>query len=266
MAPLRYWQDLTTAEFARLDPERTIALLPVAAIEQHGPHLPLATDALINAGLVERLRTAPLTQAEVLVLPPQVIGNSLEHTAYPGTLHAPPETLLALWTALGRSVARSGLRKLLILNTHGGQQSLVDLVALRLRAEENLLVVRANYFAFGTPPGLFAHDELAHGLHGGEVETSMLLHLHPELVRREALTDFAALPRELAGKQRWLGVEQPVGFGWMAQDLHPAGVCGNAAAADSERGRQLLEYLAHTLASVLDETARLPLTTLRAQP
>ncbi|MGF1643040.1 MAG: creatininase family protein [Thiotrichales bacterium] len=263
MSPLRDWQDLTTDEFEHVDAERTLALLPVAAIEQHGPHLPLATDALINAGILRRLRATGLRTAKILVLPAQIIGNSLEHTAYPGTLHAPPETLLALWSAIGRSVARSGLRKLVIFNTHGGQQGLVDLVALRLRAEEKLLVVRANYFAFGTPPGLFAVDELAHGLHGGEVETSLMLHLHPEQVRLNALTDFAALPRELAARNRWLGAEQAIGFGWMAQDLHPTGVCGNAAAGDAERGRQLLDYLTEALASLLDETAHLPLSTLR---
>ncbi len=258
-----FWQDCTTADFRRLDPETVVALLPVAAVEQHGPHLPLSTDAVINDGLVRAaLAVLPPAQA-LLVLPALAVGLSTEHVAFPGTLTIADHTLADVWTDVGRSVARAGVRKLIILNTHGGQKALVDLVAVRLRAELGMLAVRATYFAFGSPPGLFGGDELAHDIHGGEVETSLMLHLRPDLVRTAALADFRGLPHQLAEQHQWLGAEKPVGIGWLSQDLHPEGVCGNAARADAARGAAQLEHLAAALARLVGEVAATPLSTLR---
>jgi len=252
-----YWQDLTTADFSKLDESTAVAVLPVAAIEQHGPHLPLSTDAVINAGIVARTLEMLGDEPTVLVLPPLPVGHSLEHVNFAGTLSADASTLLDLWCAMGRDVARTGLRKLVLLNSHGGQKSLVDLAAVRLRAEFNLRVARANYFSFGAPAGLFAPEEIVHGIHGGEVETSLMLHLAPELVRRDALADFASGSEALARSNSLLGFEKPVGMGWLSEDLNPAGVCGNAARADAERGGQYLEHLARSFVVLLEELASL---------
>lgn len=257
------WEDLTTADFEGLDPESTLALLPVSAIEQHGPHLPLGTDRLINRGILDAARGHLAPGLRVLTLPDLAVGDSLEHSAFPGTLSLRPELLLEQWTELGRAVARVGLRKLVILNSHGGQVGLVDQAALRLRVEQRMLVVRANYFAFGAPDGLFDRDELADGLHGGELETSMMLHLRPDLVRRQALRDFAAPTTAPDGL---LAPERPVGFAWMTQDLNPAGAVGNAARADARRGSELLAYLGECLARLLGETAATPLAMLNDGP
>jgi creatinine amidohydrolase len=258
-----YWQDLTTADFGRVDPEQTVALLPVAAIEQHGPHLPLATDALINEALVRAALERAPAAATLLVLPAQNVGLSPEHTSFAGTLSIRDATLLDAWTDIGRSVARTGARKLVVLNTHGGQKALVDLVAVRLRSELGMLVVRATYFAFGALPGLFDAAEVVHDIHGGEVETSLMLHVRPDLVRTAALADFKGLPHELAARNQLLGAEKPVGIGWRAEDLNPAGACGNAAKADGRRGAQHLSYLADRLAALVAEVAATPLTILR---
>jgi creatinine amidohydrolase len=258
-----YWKDLTTQDFGRIDPERTIALLPVSAVEQHGPHLPLGTDAIINAGIVSA--TLGLLDAGgpvVLVLPALEVGHSLEHTRFAGTLSTDSTTIEKQWCDVGRSVAAAGVRKLAIFNSHGGQSALVDLVALKLRAECDMLVARASYFAFGDPDGLFDTAEIDHGLHGGAVETSLMLHLAPGLVRRHALADFAGLPLELSRGYTLIGAEKPVGIGWMSQDLNAAGVVGNAAAADADTGRRYLEHLAKSLATLLAEIAALPLGTL----
>ena len=258
-----FWQDLTTADFRLVDPERTIALLPVAAVEQHGPHLPLSTDALINDGIVRAALPLIRPPAVLLVLPALNVGNSPEHASFAGSLGIDAVTLAHAWSDVGRSVARAGVRKLVIFNTHGGQKPLVDLVATRLRAEQRMLVVRASYFAFGTPQGLFDPAELVHDIHGGEVETSLLLHLAPALVRREQLANFSGLPQELAARNRLLGAEKPLGIGWLSEDLHPAGVCGNAARADAERGAQHLAYLAERLAELVAEVTATPLSILR---
>jgi creatinine amidohydrolase len=258
-----YWQDLTTADFESVVPEDVVALMPVAAIEQHGPHLPLATDALINDGVVGAALERSPPRPTLLVLPALSIGASLEHQSFAGTLSVAADALSAVWLDVGRSVARAGIRKLILFNTHGGQRALLDSVALRLRVELSMLVVRATYFSFGTPPGLFDAQELLHDIHGGEVETSLLLHLRPDLVRRDALADFKGLPHELAAQHSLLGVEKPVGIGWLSEDLHAAGVCGNAARADAERGAKHLDYLADRLVTLIGEVGAARLTILK---
>lgn len=249
------WQELTTEEMRDAVRPSTVALLPVAAIEQHGPHLPLATDTVINDGIVAAARAAAKPEQHVLVLPQLAIGHSLEHTSFPGTLTVDAKTLLDLWSDVGRSVARAGIDKLVVLNSHGGQRALVDLLAVRLRAELGLAVARASYFAFGMPEGLFDPAELARGIHGGEVETALMMHLAPAAVRRDALADFASAVDDYAARNRLLGIEKPVGIGWLSEDLNPAGVCGNAARADAAKGRAYLAHLASALVTLCDELA-----------
>lgn len=266
--PWRHWSDLCTADFAALDPQTTVAVLPVSATEQHGPHLPLSTDAVINDGVLRAAmaRLCDATAASVLLLPPLAVGDSLEHSAFAGTLSIDSEALMGLWLSVGRSVARAGVRKLVIFNSHGGQKAHVDLVALRLRVECRMLVVRAHSFALGKPADLFDVDELAHGIHGGAVETSLMLHLRPDLVRLSALQAFPSLGQRLAASGGLLGVEKPVGFGWMAQDLNPDGACGDTTQASAEKGARLLDHQATQLASLLQQVVELPLDTLRDGP
>lgn len=255
--PVRDWQDLTTADFAGLDPGRTVVLLPVAAIEQHGPHLPLGTDAMINEGLVAAASTRLPARVPVLRLPALPIGDSIEHRSFAGTLAPDLDALRALWMAAGEAVARAGLQKLVIFNSHGGQKALVDQVAVRLRAAHGLLVVRAHSFALGHPPGLFPAEELAHGLHGGAVETSMMLHLRPGLVRTAAIGRFGSTGEALAARGGLLGAEKPIGFGWLAEDLNRCGACGDATMASAEKGRLLVEFAAQRLAALLAEVSAL---------
>lgn len=254
-----YWRNLTTTDFDTNAGDEVIAILPVSAIEQHGPHLPLATDALINDGIIDATLDRISDSITVLVLPNLSIGDSLEHTAFPGTLSVSTSVLAEMWLDVARSVAAAGIRKLVVFNSHGGQKALVDQLALRIRAELELLAVRANYFAFGVPDRMFDEREVAFGIHGGEIETSLMLHLHPHLVRRDALRDFGGLPEVLADKHTMLGAEKPAGFGWMSQDLNESGVCGNAAAADAERGAAYLDFLADRFDDLLLEVAETPL-------
>ncbi|MCP5149920.1 MAG: creatininase family protein [Ectothiorhodospiraceae bacterium] len=246
-----HWETLTTVDVAALDPQRTVAVLPVAAVEQHGPHLPLGTDAMINRAIVRALLARADPRASVVALPPLDVGHSLEHAGYPGTLDASAETLLALWEGVGRRVAGAGLRRLVVFNTHGGQRSIVDLVALRLRSRHGMLVARASVFGFGVPETLFDSHEVRHGIHGGEVETSLMLHLHPALVRLDALADFGGATFDAEARAAAVGPEKPTGLGWLAEDLHPAGVCGNALRADAERGAALLEHQVTALQEVV---------------
>lgn len=263
--PRRLWQEMSSEEFAGLDRARVIALLPVGAIEQHGPHLPVATDACINQGVLARALEQMPDDLPVTVLPMLPVGKSDEHLAYPGTLTLSAETLIRLWTEVGESVARAGVRKLVLFNSHGGQPQVMDIVARDLRVRHAMLVVAYSWYAGGLPAGLFDEAELRHGIHAGAVETSMMLHLRPDLVRMERAADFRPLMRELAPDYRLLS---PTGAGrlaWMAQDLHPSGACGNASLADAERGRALVEHAAQALVELLREVDRYPLARLRSR-
>ncbi len=258
-----YWEDLATTDFDSVDPETVIALLPVGATEQHGPHLPLATDTEINRGIVERALAQVPDDLTLLVLPTLPVGDSEEHGDFPGTLSLPAELLIGLWTEIGASVARAGLRKLVIFNSHGGQTQVVDIVAQRLRMDFGMMAVRATYFRFGTPDGIFGAEELAHGIHGGAVETSMMLELRPELVRKEAAANFRPLSLDMEDDYEILRPEGPAGFAWASQDLHPSGAAGDASQADPEKGRQLLDHAAGRLVAVLRDLRRAPLSLLR---
>ena len=259
IAPTAFWQDMCTTDFARVDALRTVALLPVAAVEQHGPHLPLSTDAAINAGIVGLTMQRLPAGSSVLVLPAITVGDSLEHTAFKGTLSVDLQALLGLWLSIGHSVARAGVRKLVIFNSHGGQRAHVDQVALRLRVDCGMLVVRAHSFALGIPTGLFDAHEVTEGLHGGAVETSLMLHLRPELVRQDAMADFAPTRGVSAKRGGVLGLEGAAGLGWMMQDVNPDGACGNATAATAAKGERLLDHWANRLVTLLGEVARHPL-------
>lgn len=253
--PRRQWVDMTTTEFARLPPE-TIAVLPVAAVEQHGPHLPVYVDACLNAGIVERAAAMLPEDLPVTFLPMQPVGKSNEHLAFPGTLSLSMDTIVGLWTDIAESVARAGVRKLVILNSHGGQPQVAQIVAREMRVRRRMLVVCANSFDLGMPEGAFSVEELRHGIHGGAYETSMMLALRPDLVQMEKAEDFVPLSVLMARDFRFLSPEGTAQFGWQTQDLHASGACGNALEADEAHGRDCLAMQAEALVALLGEVHR----------
>ena len=135
----------------------------------------------------------------------------------------------------------------MLFNSHGGQPQVMDIVARDLRVRLGLLVVAYSWYAAGLPPGLFPDHEVRHGIHAGAIETSMMLHLRPDLVRMERAADFAPLMAEMAAHYRLLSPTGPGRLAWQAQDLHPSGACGDATNADAERGRRLVEHAAQAL-------------------
>src|SRR6187551_1515017 len=188
--PPRDWTEINWADIARSDASRWIAVLPLAATEQHGPHLPLETDVLIGEAYLARVRELLPATLPVTFLPLQPVGISTEHIDYPGTLTLSSETALKEWMAIGESVARAGVRKLVMVTSHGGNSAAMSLVAQDLRAHHGLLAVTTSWSRFGTPEGLSPAEELRHGIHGGAVETSIMLARYPQHVRQNAIADF----------------------------------------------------------------------------
>jgi creatinine amidohydrolase len=263
--PSRYWHDMTTLDFERFQPGRLIAVLPVGAIESHGPHLPVNVDSCIIDGIVARAIELMPADLPAFILPTQPVGKSNEHIAFPGTLTLSAETLIRLWTEIGESVGRAGCRKLVLFNSHGGQPEIMEIVARDLRVRKNMFVVTSSWYGFGIPDGLFAFPEIKHGIHGGGVETSMMLHLRPDLVRLEKAADFKSHNARMAQEYKMLWPAGPARWGWQSQDLHESGAAGNAADSDAKRGAVIIEHAARKFIELLAEVERYPLSNLKAR-
>jgi creatinine amidohydrolase len=254
----RHWDAYSTHDLARLPRQHLVAVLPVAAIEQHGPHLPLSTDRVILEGLIAATIERLSDSLPALFLPIQAVGKSDAHIRFPGTLTLSAGTLLQLLVEIGSSVAVAGVRKLILLNSHGGNSPVLDLAARELRIAHDIVAVSANWYAFGLPDGLLSERERRHGLHGGALETSLMLALRPDLVRMERARDFDSLTERLDRNFHHLGAARGAGLGWQAQDLNPAGAVGDATAASAEAGRAILEHGADILAKLVDDVYRFP--------
>ena len=256
------WFSLTTEEFGGA----RIAVLPVAAVEQHGRHLPVGVDTYIAEAYLARVRAVLPEDSSVVFLPVQAVGASDEHRAFRGTLTLSPETALRAFIEIGESVHRAGIRKLVIVNSHGGNIALIDLSARQLRLRHNMLAVHASWGRFGYPDGLFTEAECTHGIHGGDIETSIMLAASPDLVRREQIANF--IPATIAMERDFahLRADFPAGFGWMTQDLNASGAVGDASLATAEKGDAALEHGARAFVALLRDVEKFGLERLAAGP
>jgi creatinine amidohydrolase len=239
--PPRDWADIHWPDVSAAAPSRWIAVLPLAATEQHGPHLPVGTDVMIAQAYLARVRELLAGNIPATFLPLQPIGISTEHVGYPGTLTLPTEVALKTWMALGECVARAGIRKLVMVTSHGGNSAAMTLVAQDLRARCGLLAVTTGWSRLSAAEGLFSAEELRHGIHGGAVETSIMLARYKKLVRSDEIADFRPAGIAMEKDYRWLSPHRPAPLAWQAQDLHPSGAAGDATQATAEVGEILLD-------------------------
>jgi creatinine amidohydrolase len=269
----RFWADLTSRDFARLaaspQVEQAVAVLPVAAIEQHGPHLPVSVDTTLVDGVIAASLPHLPAELPVLFLPTQPVGKSNEHIRFPGTLTLSAETLMRVWMEIGESVARAGFRKLVLFNSHGGQVSVMDIVARDLRTKCDLVVFSANWYTLPLGEqvmGQFTPEEHRFGIHAGDMETSMMLALRPQFVDMGQARDFKSSSQERAARYPILGNGSSAKLGWQVQDYNPMGAAGNAAIATPEKGRAVIESAGRQLALLLQEVSQLALSTLVDKP
>jgi creatinine amidohydrolase len=264
--PPRDWTDIGWAEIAPAETARWIAVLPLAATEQHGPHLPLGTDVMIAKAYLARVRELLPATMPVTFLPLQPVGISTEHIDFPGTLTLPVEIALKSWMALGESVARAGVKKLVMVTSHGGNSAAMTLVAQDLRARRGMLAVTTSWSRFGVPDGLFSAEELRHGIHGGAVETSIMLARHGEHVRRERIADFRSSAIAMEQQYRWLSTQRPAPFAWQTQDLHRSGAVGDATQASADKGERLLDHGARAFCELLGDVDNFDVKRLLGKP
>jgi creatinine amidohydrolase len=266
--PSRYWADWSARDFADLHQSghcaNAIAVLPVAAIEQHGPHLPVSVDTTLVDGVIAACLPHLDPALNLLFLPTQAVGKSNEHQRFAGTLTLSADTLTRVWLELGACVARAGIRKLVLLNSHGGQITLMESVARELRVQHDLLTISTNWFTLPLAPdvqALFTDDEHRFGIHAGDMETSMMLALKPHTVSMALAQDFANTMADRARDYPLLG-NGAAKVAWQMQDLNAWGAAGNATLASADKGRAVVNDAGQQLARLMAEVARLPLDTL----
>jgi creatinine amidohydrolase len=265
-APPRNWIDIHWPDINTAAAARWIAVLPLAATEQHGPHLPLETDVMIGEAYLARVRELLPATIPATFLPIQPVGISTEHTDFAGTLTLPTDVALKNWMALGEEVAQRGIRKLVMVTSHCGNSAAMMLVAQDLRAKCQMLAVTTSWFRFGVPDGLFSAEELRHGIHGGAVETSIMLARYPHTIRKEAIADFRPTTIAMEKEFRWLSTQRPAPLAWQVQDLHPSGAVGDATEGSAEKGERLLDHGARAFCELLADVDNFDVKRLAAGP
>lgn len=256
----RYLPYLTASDIKGLPKSEGAVILPVASIEQHGPHLPVVSDTLIGQVLLGRALERAPHDVHLWVLPPVVYGKSNEHRAFPGTFTLSATTLAAVIHDIADGVARSGFRRLVLLNSHGGNPGVLSHVARDVREKTGLMVFPLTAFLMGLPDEEHDEDEARWGTHAGEWETSLLLHLAPDLVRTERMDSLGQLPRMADGVEH-LTLRGPVTFAWLSQDVSATGVMGDPRKSTPERGRKTADMIVDKLTGVLAEMARFEMPT-----
>ena len=256
----RFWRDIPTTAFG---PEASdwIAVLPLAAIEQHGPHLPVGVDAIIAEGIVARCANNLPDDTPVVFLPVQQIAKSNEHEAFPGTLTVNWDTTIRSWIDIGASVARSGPRTLILVTSHGGNAAPMEIAARELRQLHNLRCITTSWGRLGNWQQIYAYDGPIIDIHAGLSETALMLALRPDLVDASKARDFPSAQTPLANGAAKLGYHgAPANVSWLAQDLNPEGAVGDAGAATAEAGERDIESIVAGFAALIRDLKEHPET------
>lgn len=253
---------MTEAASPEADAE-TIVVLPLGATEQHGPHLPAETDTIIAEAVASRARQFLPDGLKVEFLPVEPVGYSIEHLDFAGTRSLSFDAAARRWIGMGEEARRRGIRKFVMLNAHGGNAPLMTIVATELRVRHAMLAVATSWTRFGYPADIVSADEKAFGIHGGLVETSVMLALRPDLVDMGKAEAFASAQARFAEQFTHLRAYGPHAFGWKMQDLSASGVTGNAAGATAAAGERILDHAARGFAELLRDVDRFDLSLLK---
>lgn len=232
-----------------------IVVLPLGAHEQHGPHLPFETDTLIAEGVVERVIAALPASLPVTFMPVEPIGYSIEHMDVAGTKTLGFDEAIHRWLGIAEDLHRQGICKFVMLNAHGGNSPLMTVVATEARVRFGMLAVATSWTRFGLPDGLIAAEDKAIDIHGGDIETSVMLALHPDRVEVRKAGNFSSRQSEFEKRFKHLRAYGRHTFGWKMSDLNPEGVAGNATAASAEKGEAMLQHAVEGIVELLEDVA-----------
>ncbi|NNE54103.1 MAG: creatininase family protein [Sulfitobacter sp.] len=250
-----YWADLPTTAFNDL-PEDLIAVLPLGATEQHGPHLPLSVDTDLTDAVLARSLDVLSADQKVLIMPTLTITKSDEHNGFPGTLSLSAETLLAVLRDIAESLNQTGVRHCVLFNGHGGNNAVLEIAARDMRIRHGMIVCTCSWFGFADDSRDFGAGALRHDIHAGDLETSAMLAVRSGQVDMHAAQSFAPAQADWESGSKFIGLTgQAARPAWIAADLNPAGACGDAGAATTEKGEHLINSAARSFAAFLAEFA-----------
>lgn len=260
--PAPHWKDNVSA-LSPAERARWIAVLPLGAHEQHGPHLPAETDTIIATGLVKRTIARLPESLPATFLPTEPVGYSIEHADFSVTRSLSYNEAISRWLGIAEDLNKLGIRKLVLFNAHGGNSPLLTIVATEARVRFNMLAVATSWTRFGQPLGFIDPTDKAIDIHGGDIETSVMLALARDQVRMEKATAFPSRQSDFIRDFTHLRAYGPHAFGWKMRDLNDDGVAGNAAAATAERGEQLIDHAVTGFVELLEDVDRFDLSLLR---
>ncbi len=238
-------------------------MLPLGAHEQHGPHLPFETDALIAEGLAERVIARLPPALPATFLPAEPVGYSIEHLDAESTRSLGYDEAVRRWLGIAQGLNENGVRKFVMLNAHGGNAPLMTIVATEARVRFDMLAVATSWTRFGQPDGWMAPEDKAIDIHGGDIETSVMLAMYPDRVDMAKAQRFTSRQTDLARRFKHLRAYGPHAFGWKMRDLNEQGVAGDASAATAERGEQLIAHAVNGIVELLEDVAAFDLSVLR---
>ncbi len=256
MKPDRDYAQMSDADIRAADTSDWIAVLPLGAHEQHGPHLPFETDTIIASGIACALAGNLPKKLSVTFLPTEPVGYSIEHMDFEGSQTLSFDEAVDRWVVVGEKLVSQGITKLMILNAHGGNSPLMTVVATELRVRFNMFCVATSWTRFIVAGDVVSHEEKAFGIHGGDIETSVVLALQPEQVKMELAENFDSFQETLTHDYKHLRAYGPHAFGWKAQDLNAAGVNGDASSATVAKGEALIAQAVNGLTELLEEMDR----------
>ena len=247
----KFWSDLTSADISKLGKNK-ILILPFSSVEQHGEHLPSGTDKLILDGILNTFVKKYPKLNKYLILPNISIGSASEHNSFEGTLSSNSTNYIDYIISIVGELCIRRYKKFIFLNSHGGQISHLDIAAKEIKSRYKAVdIVKAHYFLFKGFEKIIPKKELLYGYHGGEFETSIMLHLYPELIklnkikRNKLSTDFKS--------KKIISYERTIKRAWNTKDLSKTGIIGNPTKSSADKGKRILDLTSTTLKKIIDE-------------
>ena len=243
---MRFATELSWPQIQSLDREKTVVIMPVASIEQHGPHLPVGTDYLLMQSIVEQLRDFHVEGYEGVLLPTLQFGLNTEHSAFAGTITLKERCIEDILAQQADAFVRNAFYDFIVLNSHGGNTGLIDSFIRTCRSATGCRMTTIDYYRgkpFAGHEALF-DNPVGLDVHAGEFETSLMMHLYPNLVD---------MKRDKAGLAECNVPARQLPFGWLTHEISRSGIIGDATYASEAKGRAYFEIIMQYVKRALEE-------------
>jgi len=256
---VKFWKDVISNDMDEIERDKTVVLLPIAAVEQHGRHLPVGTDSIILEALLKQfVEEKEFPEGNVLVAPQLYVGKSNEHMDFCGTLTLTAKTLYSVVEELVESIVKSGFKKIILTNSHGGNTDLLNMIARDLRIDHHIAIYVFDWWFTDFWADILKEEKQSKSpygvFHACELETSLILHLAPETVNVDNIVD--EVPDEMFKNEQYISLFGPVNLGWKTKDVTRSGVIGTPSLATAQKGAKFMKYAVDKLESIVLEVLR----------